>query len=216
MSMLTVYGRASSSNVQALVWGMEELGLDYTRRDYGETFAPLGTPEFLALHPHARIPVLVHDPHPPVFETGAILRYLASQFGDDTFWPRDPVLRAQVDMWAEWAKRHVAEGFTGPVFWRVVRTPASRRDPNAIAAALDRLHTELQVAEEQLATHAHIAGADFTLADILFGHVLYRYFDIDIPRPDLPALMDYYEGLTRRPAYRHAVMLNYDALRDPI
>jgi len=214
--MLSVYGRASSSNVQALVWGLEELGLTYTRLDYGENAAPLDTSEFRALNPHARIPVLVHDHHPPIFETAAILRYLASQFGDARFWPRDPVLRAQVDMWAEWAKRHVAEAFTGPVFWRAVRTPAPRRDPAAIAKALDRLHAELETAEEQLTTHTHIAGAGFTLADIQFGHVLFRYFDIDITRPDLPALMDYYERLTRRPAFRRAVMLNYDDLRDTI
>lgn len=214
--MLTVYGRASSSNVQALLWGLEELGQDYTRLDYGENHAPLDTPEYRALNPHARIPVLVHDALPPIFETGAILRYLATQFGDDSFWPQDPVARAGVDMWAEWAKRHVAEAFTGPVFWRVVRTPEPRRDPAAIAKALDRLHAELATAEERLKTHAHIAGADFTLADIQFGHVLYRYFDIDIARPDLPALMAYYETLSRRPAYRRAVMLTYDDLRDTI
>ncbi|WP_317184539.1 glutathione S-transferase C-terminal domain-containing protein [Devosia sp. BK] len=91
-----------------------------------------------------------------------------------------------MDQWAEWAKINVTLAFTGPVFWSVVRTPPSRRDPVAIAAALEKLHAVLAIAEAQLARHAFLAGGDFTLADIQFGHVLYRFFDIDIPRPNWP------------------------------
>lgn len=214
--MLTVYGRATSSNVQALVWALEEMGCDYTRLDYGEGFGGLDTDAFRAMNPHGRIPVLVRDDLPPIFETGAILRYVATVFGSDSFWPKDPVARAQVDQWAEWAKRHVAEAFTGPVFWRVVRTPADRHDKPAIAKALAALEAELATAEAQLAMHDFLAGPNLTLADIQFGHVLFRYFDIDIPRPAFPNLAEYYNRLTRRPAYQKAVMLSYDTLRDTI
>ncbi|MEX0286830.1 MAG: glutathione S-transferase family protein, partial [Paracoccaceae bacterium] len=133
--MLTVFGRATSSNVQALLWGMEELGLTHDRVDCGEVYGGLNTAEFRMMNPHGRIPVLRLEDGRAVFETGAILRFLAGQYGAEGFWPADPVARAQVDMWAEWAKYEVAAAFTGPVFWRSVRTRAEWRDAGRIAQA---------------------------------------------------------------------------------
>ena len=115
-------------------------------------------------------------------------------------------------MWAEWAKLNVAIRFTGPVFWRVVRTAPSKRDPEAIASGIAALTAALKVAEPRLAK-GWLAGEAFTLADILFGHVLYRYFDIDIARQELPGLAVYYRRLRQRPAFRDHVMVSYDELR---
>lgn len=69
------------------------------------------------------------------------------------------------------------------------------------------------IAETQLTQHPYLAGKDFTLADIQFGHVLFRYFDIDISRTTLPQLRKYYEGLRQRPAFREHIMVSYDELR---
>ena len=121
--------------------------------------------------------------------------------------------RAQIDKWAEWAKLNVAMNFTVPVFWRVVRTPPAQRDGTAITVALAVLEDKLAIAEAQIANHGFLAGPAFTLADIQLGHVLYRYFDIDIPRADLPALAGYAARLAKRPAYREHVMVGYEDLR---
>ena len=215
MSGYRILGRASSSNVQAAMWGAAELGLEVVREDCGETFSKLDTPAFRALNPHGKIPVLVLANGRSIFETPAILRFLADAHGSDAFWPKDPVERAQVDMWAEWAKHDVAEAFTGPVFWRVVRTPATRHDQAAIRAAVDFLEQQLAIAEPRLA-EGNLCGDALTLADIQYGHILFRYFDIEIPRADLPNLRRYYETLTSRPAYRAHVMRRYDELRDTI
>ncbi|MDQ2088308.1 glutathione S-transferase family protein [Marimonas arenosa] len=211
--MLTVYGRATSSNVQALLWGMEEMGLVYERVDYGEVHGGLDTPEFAAMNPHRRIPVLkVGDT--ALFETGAILRYLATRHAPDSFWPADPLARAQVDMWAEWAKYEVAARFTGPVFWRNTRTAPERRDPALIARNLARFEDALARAEPRVTSHPYLCGEALTLADIQLGHVLYRYFDTDLARRALPGLGAYYARLTTRPAYRATVMVSYDVLRN--
>lgn len=118
-----------------------------------------------------------------------------------------------MDKWAEWAKLNVTLGFTGPIFWRVVRTAPSKQDPAAIAEAMAKLERLLAMAETQLTRHAFLAGDAFTLADIQFGHVLYRYFDVGIDRPALPGLERYYEALTRRPAFAEHVMVSYEPLR---
>lgn len=212
--MLEIWGRKTSSNVQALMWAVGELGLDHIRHDVGHRFGGTDTHEFTAMNPNRTVPVLRDGANPPLWETGAILRYLATAYGTDPFWPADLIARTEVDRWAEWSKINIALGFTGPVFWRVVRTPPARQDPEAIAAALAALEEKLALADRRLAEHPYLAGPHFTLADIQFGHILYRYYDIDIPRADLPNLRRYYDSLTRRPAYRAHVMVSYEDLRE--
>jgi len=56
--MLTVWGRKSSSNVQALMWCIGELGLPYERHDAGHRYGGTDTPEFLAMNPNGTAPVL--------------------------------------------------------------------------------------------------------------------------------------------------------------
>lgn len=211
--MLTVWGRKTSSNVQALMWCIGELGLPYQRHDIGHIHGGNDTPEFLAMNPNGTVPVLRDGDGAPMWETGAILRYLAQRYGSEDFWPRDATQRARVDMWAEWAKINIAMAFTAPVFWRVVRTAPSKRDHIAIDAALARLAPFWRIAETRLAGQAYLASDTFTLADIQFGHVLYRYFDIAIERADLPALRAYYDRLATRPAFHEHVMVSYEPLR---
>ncbi|SDC32976.1 glutathione S-transferase family protein [Ruegeria marina] len=211
--MLTIWGRRTSSNVQALMWCVGELNLPHVCHDAGHRYGGLETPEFGRLNPNRTIPVLQDGTDTPIWETGAILRYLAARYGKDSFWPADPTRRARVDQWAEWAKLNVAMGFTAPVFWRVVRTARAGRDPVAVARALAELEAKLTIADAQLSRHAHLAGDAFTLADIQLGHILYRYYDIDIPRAPLPHLRLYYQKLSARPAFRQHVMVPYDELR---
>ncbi len=211
--MLTLWGRKTSSNVQAVMWGLAEIGLAYRRIDAGHIYGVVDTPEYLALNPNGKVPTLTDGDNPPLWETGAILRYLANAYAKPPFWPADQAPRAQVDMWAEWSKINVALAFTAPVFWRVVRTAPPKRDPAAIDRALQALEPALRIAEGQLTAHDYLTGPRLTLADIQFGHVLYRYFDIDITRPDLPHLRRYYDRLTARAPYRENVMTSYEELR---
>ncbi|VEI66091.1 glutathione S-transferase family protein [Serratia rubidaea] len=211
--MLEVWGRKSSSNVQALMWCIGELGLPYQRHDVGHRFGGTDSDEFYALNPNRTIPVLRDGDLPPLWETGAILRYLANRYAPDEFWPADLIARTHVDRWMEWSKLNVALLFTAPIFWRVVRTPAAERDPAAIGLALQAFENKLMIAEQRLTGQTFLAGDTFSAADIQFGHVLYRYYDIDIDRQPLPNLRSYYDRLTERPAFREHVMVSYEELR---
>jgi glutathione S-transferase len=212
--MITVYGRATSLNVQAVMWGLAELDLPCERLDYGLGFASLDTPEFRAMNPNGLVPVL-KDENVTMFESAAILRYLAGRYARFPFWPEDPVARAPVDMWAEWGKVTLQRDFVGPIFWKMVRTPAAERDAAELDRALATLDRHLDVLEARLGDGAYATGPDFTLADVAIGVILYRYFTLDIPRPARPALAAYYDRLTERPAYAEHVMVAYDALRVP-
>jgi glutathione S-transferase len=211
--MLTIWGRRTSSNVQALMWCIGELGLAFDRLDVGHRHGGNDTPEFLQMNPNGTVPVLRDGSAETLWETGAILRYLANRYATAPFWPPDVETRAQIDKWAEWSKVNIALNFTGPIFWRVIRTAQSDRDEAAIREALRILAIRLNIAEAQLRRRAFLAGDNFTLADIQFGHVLYRYFDIAIDRPEHPALQRYYDRLRRRPAFQEHVMVSYEELR---
>ncbi len=210
--MITVYGRATSSNVQAVMWGLAELDLPCERLDYGHSFGGTDTPEYRAMNPNSLVPV-IRDGDLVMWESCAILRYLGSRYGRFPFWPEDPVARAPVDMWAEWGKTTLARDFTVPIFWALVRTPPSRQDAAAIARAIEVHDRNLGILEAQLGDNPWVMGTDFTLADIVVGHVLYRHFTIDIDRPDRPVLAAYYARLTERPAYATHVMVGYESLR---
>lgn len=197
------------------MWCIGELGLDYRRHDLGHRFGGLDTDEFHQLNPNRTIPVIRDGDRPPLWETGAILRYLANSYGTQRFWPRDPGQQSKVDKWAEWAKINVAMAFTVPVFWQVTRIPKAEQDQQAIEQAVTTLENKLTLADAQLSQHAFLCGTDLTLADIQLGHVLYRYYDIDIPRAALPNLRRYYETLAERSAYQNHVMISYEDLRVP-
>ena len=210
--MLTIYGRATSSNVQLVMWALGELGLAYERLDFGHVHGGLDTPDFLAMNPHGKIPVL-KDGDLVIWESCAILRYLAAAYGDAPFWPKGARERAVVDMWAEWGKNELAQGFTVPIFWPRVRTPAKDRDADAMQRAIMRFNGYLGKLAHQLEGQLFVCGADFTAADITIGHLLYRWFAIDVPRDPNSLVEAYYARLTERPAYQEHVMVSFEGLR---
>ena len=215
--MITIWGRKSSSNVQSVMWCLEELQLRYKRIDAGLTYGVTNTPEYLLMNPNGRVPTIRDDhgdnDNPPVWESAAILRYLANKYASGEFWPAKPEARAVVDQWAEWSKINASALFTHPIFWKVVRTPKHLQDPASIETAVKNFEAALQIAGQQLQKNEYLAGPAFTLADIQFGHVLYRYYDISIKRNPHPAVTDYYERISSRPAYQQHVAVSYDELR---
>lgn len=211
--MLTIHGRATSSNVQAVMWLVGELGLPHRRIDRGHVHGGLDDPAFRALSPVGLVPVL-EDGDLAVFESGAILRYLAAAYGRDTsFYQSEPRRAAEIDRWTEFGASTVKRAFTAPIFWARVRTAAKDRGEAALARAIIAFEGHLAILSEQLGDKPFLCGDDLTLADIVSGHVLYRYYDIDIPRNGPPAIRALYERYAQRPAFREHVMVSYDPLR---
>src|SRR4051812_38260733 len=135
--MLKVWGRRSSFNLQKVMWLIGELELPHQHIDAGGQFGGLDTPDFLAMNPHGRIPV-IQDDATTVWESHAILRYLAARHGAGRFWSDDPVARAAVDGWMDWSQTALQPDFLVGVFWGFYRTPEDKRNWPAINAALAR------------------------------------------------------------------------------
>ena len=71
----------------------------------------------------------------------------------------------------------------------------------------------MRIADVQIERTGWLAGEEFSLSDITFGTLLFRYFTLPFRRAELPALSDYYTRLCTRPNYAEHVMVSYDSLR---
>jgi glutathione S-transferase len=210
--MLKIWGRRSSFNVQKVLWLIGELGLAHEHIPAGGSFGRLDDPDFRALNPHGRVPVL-EDGDLAVWESHAILRYLAAQYGRGSFWCDDAAERSRVESWMDWSQTVLQPDFLNGVFWAYYRTPKAQRDWPAIRSSLARCAEHFRLLEGILATRPFLMGDQLTLADIPAGTSLYRYFELDIERPLLPHVVAWYERLQQCPAYRGHVMIPFEELR---
>src|SRR5262245_29175994 len=121
-SMLKVWGRRNSFNVQKVLWLVGELGLAHEHIPAGGSFGRLDEPSFRALNPHGRVPV-IEDGDLAVWESHAILRYLAARYDRSGLWSADPAARARVDAWMDWSQATLQPDFLMGIFWGYYRTP---------------------------------------------------------------------------------------------
>lgn len=183
------------------------MGLELDRRDVGGRFGGTDAVEFRAMNPMGLVPVL-EDGDDVMFESAAILRHLARVHGSGAL-----IGSPRAESWAEWAKHTLCSSFTGPVFWRFWRTPEAERDMDLVIRNLRTFEGHAAIAMETRGSLPWITGRDLTLADIWAGHILFRYFTLDLPRAAPDGLEDYYAGLTERRAYQEHVMVDYSELK---
>jgi glutathione S-transferase len=209
--MLTIWGRRNSINVQKVMWAVGELGLEHRHVDAGGSFGGLDEPEFRAKNPNGRVPV-IDDGGTVVWESHAIVRYLAARYDAGTLWPEDPAERALSDMWMDWTLADLQPAVIG-VFWNLYRTPEDQRNWTLIRKGIARSAILMRLLDRHLEGRAFIAGDRLTFGDIAAGAQLYRYFALDIDRPSLPNVEAWHERLTSREAYREHVMVSFADLK---
>ena len=103
--MIQLLGRATSGNVQKVLFLLEELGLPYERKDYGRQWENTTTPEYVAMNPIKKVPTLV-DGSTVVWQSNTVLRYLASK-ANSALYPSDAAQRAAIESWMEIGRAHV-------------------------------------------------------------------------------------------------------------
>lgn len=181
---------------------LEEMGLPYrvvpVNIGRGEQFRP----EFLAVSPNNRIPALV-DPEPPgggeplaVFESGAILVYLAEKSG--RFLPAEPHARFDVLQWLFWQV-----GGLGPMLGQ--HGHFALYAPEKVPYALARYEAEARrlygVLDRRLADREHLAGA-YSIADMATWPWVITYKRQGIDLDAFPHVRRWYDALKERPALR--------------
>ncbi|AOJ05900.1 glutathione S-transferase family protein [Burkholderia mayonis] len=198
--MLKVLGKAPSINVRKVLWTCAELRLGFEREDWGAGFRSTQTPEFLALNPNGLVPVLV-DGNFVLWESNAIVRYLANQHGGAHLYPAEPHARARVDQWLDWQTAALNRAWSY-AFLALVRNEPSHRDPAEIRASRESWTRHMAILNARLeATGAFVAGSGYTLADIAIGLSINRWLRTPFDKPDFPAVSAYFERLATRPGF---------------
>jgi glutathione S-transferase len=200
--MLTIWGRLNSHNVKKVAWFAEEIGLPYVRRDVGGAFGMDAA--YLALNPNALIPT-IEDDGVVLWESNAILRYLAARHAPERFWPGDPAVRAQADKWMDWQFDFAAA--QGPAFLNLIRRAPAERDAEAIRRSAARAGEMMALVDDELSRRPWLSGAAFGIGDIPMGVYAHTWFTLAIERPALTHVAAWYDRLKARPGYAAQVMI---------
>ena len=202
--MIEVYSWATPNGHKVHIM-LEECGLAYRAIPVdigaGDQFAP----EFLRISPNNKIPAIV-DPDGPdgapisVFESGAILLYLAAKTG--RFLPGD--LRGRYRT-LEWLMFQM--GSVGPMLGQ--NHHFRLYAPEKIPYAIDRYSNEARrlygVIDKRLGQAGFIAGDEYTIADIAIFPWLRNWKNQGIELEDYPRLKPWFEGIAARPAVQRGV-----------
>ncbi|NJO32531.1 MAG: glutathione S-transferase [Rhodospirillales bacterium] len=176
---IILWGRPTSTNVQKILWLLDELALPYDHKIVGGQHGGLDTDSFGRMNPNRTVPVL-QDGGLTIWESHAILRYLCNKSGALQLYPVEVGERAHVDMWLDW---HIT------VFWPPIRTvfldhvrdqKRSWDDP-VIVSAVQAIHRNLDFLADAVGKVGFIARPSFTIADIPLAVGLNRLVSMDLP-----------------------------------
>jgi glutathione S-transferase len=203
MAMLKIWGRSTSSNVQKVLWCCAELDLPFERLDVGGPFGGNRDPEYLKLNPNGLVPT-VKDGELIMWESNTICRYVASTRNGERLYPRDPGARTQVERWMDWQLAVIGAPM-GQLLFGLVRSTPETRDAAAIEAARRRALAGWAIVDDALADRPYLAGNQLTLAEIVLGTQIYRWFTFPIERPALGNLRAWYDRMHARPGFKEHI-----------
>ncbi len=192
--MLQLYGSGRSRWVRPL-WMLRELDVPFDEMVVDRDGGQLATPEFRALNPTGKIPVLIDDGK-PIWESNAILLYLGDKYAERGLLPRaGSIERGVHDQWLFFLATEVE-----PPIW-LLHKQRTRGEGGEEVARLAK-HNFARAAEaltRRLADNPYLTGPTFSPADIVLGHLLtwqvMNELDVD------PALVRYRTRLTSRRAF---------------
>lgn len=198
--MIDLYTAATPNGYKVTLF-LEEAGLAYTPHFIDMGAGEQKTPDFLAMNPNGRIPVIVEDGF-AVFESGAILLYLAEKSG--RFLPADPQGRSRVVQWLMWQM-----GGLGPMMGQL--NVFKRYFPETILAAIERYEREVlrlfDVLEARLVGREWLAMDDYTIADMACWPWVAAHAWPGLTLDKRPALSAWHDRIRERPATERAMQV---------
>jgi glutathione S-transferase len=184
---MKLYGFAPSPNtwqVRALAAHLR-VPLEFMPMDFAK--GDNRTPEFLAINPTGRTPALT-DGDFKLWETLAIMQYVGGKT-DNTLWPGDPRIRADITRWQSWNLAHWNRDAFAPVLSeRLVKKIFNLGPPDdaVIAKGIEAYHREAKVLDARLAKHKYLAGDRLTIADFAVAAPLFYVKQAELPLSPYP------------------------------
>jgi glutathione S-transferase len=195
--MLKLHEYASSGNCYKIRLLLNQLGVTYERVPTDILKGESRTPEFLAMNPVGKTPVLELQPGKYLAESNAIIYYLAD--GTD-FLPTDRWERAQVMQWLFFEQYSHEPNIATVRFWISIAKQAEQKR-EAIAQKQQLGYAALQVMENHLTKHNYFVGNRYSIADI----ALYAYTHVaeegDFDLSKFPAILAWFDRIVHQPNY---------------
>lgn len=201
--MSTTFYYSPMSSAVIAHWAIDELGVPVEKVKLDLSKQDQKKPEFLALNPNGKVPLLVVE-GTPIFETLAIMSYLGETFGvDKGMWPATGVKRAEAMKWMAWTQVTVGEALSRYAHAGHERFPKEcHHEPSRDKAKADVEHL-LGILEAELvkSKRPYLLGDTFTLADLHVagwtGYLQMMGFDLS----KYPTVQAWTQRSTQRPAF---------------
>lgn len=208
--MLRLWGRKSSSNVQKILWALEEVGVPYEHEIVGGIYGGKDREEYTSKTPTKLVPVL-EDGELALWESHSILRYLARKFPETSIGINTINKDAEISCWIDFNSSAFQPAVIG-LFWELVRTPSNERSKENEEKQYKSLISASEIVSQRLENRDYLLD-NFTIADIALGTLMYRMRDVAPDLAGTPALTRWYEKLLVRPGYTKFVSTSYEELR---
>jgi glutathione S-transferase len=196
--MLRIHGSARS-RTQRTLWLVFELGIQYEHDDLLPRSPGTKTPEFLALNPNSRVPVIEDDGF-VLCESMAINFYLAKKHNSPLY-PVDPCDEALALQWSFWEVDRLDRTLANYLTHTSV-LPEAERDASIADAAWAEVEPAMNVLDGALSKAHWLAGPAFSIADLNVAAAMWRCLGMDLSR--WPAMRDWFARCWDRPAAKKA------------
>lgn len=194
-----------------VLWAAEQLGVDYEFKFVDFSKNAQKAPEYLAINPNGRAPALEHDGF-ALWESNAILEYLASLKPQSGAMPADARAAQGVRKWLYWESAHWDPACAIFVFERVVKPLFGLGEMNEaeIARGAQMFERLVPVLDDQLKRHRYVAGEALTVADLAIGSVLCVSEQAHLPIENYRNILRWQADVRSLPSWQKA-----SALRSP-
>lgn len=201
MTKPEIIGSMRSTYTRVVCMVCEEKGIDYTL-----TEKPLNAPELRAIHPFGKMPVLRHG-DVELFESKAIATWLDRAFPAPFVFPSEPRLAALVEQWVSLVNTQIDRTLIRTYLFAYIAPGTADGKPNraAIDAVMPAVREQLGVLDKAVAATGHLAGEQFTFADINLLPILHRLQQAPegaAALADTAHLAAYYRRHAARPSFQ--------------
>ena len=199
---MKLYGFPPSPNTRKVQAVAVHLGIALEFQVVDLTKGQSRTPEFLAINPNGRTPVLT-DGDFTLWESNAIMQYIAGK-KPNTLWPEGARVRADIARWQFWQVAHWSEGCAGFLFENFVKTllGLGEKDMAVLTKAEAAFHRDAAILDAHLAKHQFLATGTLTLADFAVASYLHYAVAAKLPWEPCANIRAWYARIEALPAWR--------------
>jgi glutathione S-transferase len=197
MKLYYVQGSPNCRKVHAVI---NHLGLQVDF-EYLDLFAgDLATPEFGRINPNRMVPVLIDDDF-VLWESNAIIQYLADQVPGNSLYPTAPKPRAEINRWLSWELAHYNQALGLLAFETVLKSNLLQQETNQSLAdwCKERLNRYAPVLEAALQGRNYLVGDAPTLADYAVAHIEIFVEAVPFDWAPYPNIRAYYQRMGSNP-----------------